>query len=208
MLSDLEVCDLLQAQYNGQSIFDFESRTGVVSVAVRRYPDCTAVLFEGSHNAVDWLSNAQFLGVPVDGLPGLIEAGFYDDMPETRDVLHPWLQPDKPVISAGHSRGAAHANIYARMLLAFTWQPSLVRRVKFGEPHSMDSVCARGFAESPAVSYRNYGSPLDQDLVCTVPFFPLVSSEYPTLVNVPAADDDPWLALRRHHLFLYRKALA
>lgn len=206
MLSDLDIANLLQAQYDGLSTFDYQNRIGAISVALKYYPDCTAVLFEGSHNIPDWFSNFEFIGIPVSGL-GLIEQGFYDDMPTALETLKPYLQPDKPIHIGGHSRGAAHCNVYARMLIASGYLPSMIRRTKFGEPHSMSAKCAEGFAGSPTTSYRNYGDPLDQDFVCTVPFYPLVASEAPTLVDAPGPPDDPWLLLKRHHLFLYTKAL-
>lgn len=200
----------LQLQYdNSMATFDYANRIGNVPIALKHFPDCDLVCFEGSRNLPDWYSNFKAWMIQVNGI-GRVEKGFYDDTPATVADLKPRLQPGKPLVITGHSRGAGHTNVVTRELILDGYDPRMIYRVKFGEPRSGDAVYAEGFAGSPAVSLRNYGDPLDQDWVCDVPLHfmltPYVPTEAPTMIDVPPAPDDEWGFLARHHLFLYEEA--
>lgn len=207
MLSDLECANLLQSQYNGDNIFDYQIRIGVVSIAVKYSPDCTIIAFEGSYNIPDWLSNLQvsMITTPL----GRVEEGFYTDLPEVYADLKPVLK-DKPIQCIGHSRGAAHANLFGLILIKDGFNN--ISRIKFGEPHSMDAETARDFAGSHGVSYWNYRDALQHDPVGSVPFYipalaPYVPSENRTLIDVAPMPDDTWGPLARHHIYYYIQGL-
>ncbi len=207
--SNREICDLLQNQYDDTLIADYQNRIGVVSLAVKRYPDCTLILFEGSRNIPDWYSNLKFLMVYIANF-GWVEQGFYTDMPAAIDSVLPYLQQDKPVFFGAHSRGGPHANIGTRLLINKGWKRENLHRVLFAPARCFDAAGAAILQGSPGTAYRNYGSELDQDWICCVPMHvlgaPYVNTDPWTLINQPAAEGDDWLLLKRHHLFLYRQS--
>lgn len=209
MLSDCEVADLLQAQYDGrQEVFDYSNTLGVVSYSIKHYPDFELLLFEGSHNVPDWFSNFQASLIRVNGFGG-VEQGFYEDIPAATADIQAHLVRSKPVRIGGHSRGAAHGHIAARQLILNGYSPALITRTLFGSPRPGDLDFAVGLAGSPCHSYRNYRSFDAQDIVCDVPlhFFleRYVHPEPQIKIDVAPMADDPWLILDRHHLFLYEK---
>lgn len=206
-LTDLECAKKLQEQYDNVAGFDRVLRIKGVDVAIKKYLDCTLVAFEGSHNVHDWLSNFEACMIRAPGFGG-VEMGFYDGIPETLKALDSDLDKSKPVYVTGHSRGAAHAHIFARALIIEGFVPSMVKRVVFGSPNPGDNILAGGLADSPVNSYRNYRNHLDQDFVCAVPEPVPVVAPYMhpgprIIIDQPGLPNDPWLLLARHHLFLY-----
>lgn len=210
MLSDLDCCDLLQSQYDGVSgVFDYQETIddGPVTYALKFYPDCSVVAFEGSHDLPDWISNFQAQMIFLRDLGG-VESGFYAGLPQAYTRIVPKLQKDKQVYCIGHSRGAAHANIFAAMLIkaGFT-----VHAVSFGLPRPGDNDLMKILQTQSNTWYRNYRNFIDQDFICDMPF-PTLDWHYahpsiPKIIDVPAPPDDPWLILSRHHLQLYRKGI-
>lgn len=207
-LTDLHCANLLQAQYDGVAgTFDDVRHINGVDVAYKKYSDCTAVAFEGSHDVQDWLSNFQACMIRVGNIGG-VELGFYTGIPEVLTALLPEIDKDKPVYVIGHSRGAAHAHIFARALIAAGFAPPIVKRVVFGSPNPGDNILAGGLTDSPVRSYRNYRNLLEQDYVCIVPepvpvLAPYMHPGERILIDMPAMKNDPWLFLARHHLYLY-----
>lgn len=204
-LSDLDCANLCQSQYNGEAIFDFANRIDDVSFAVKLYPDCTAIVFEGSHNAPDWFSNFDAVMVRPPGLGG-VERGFYDGLPETLAALSPMLN-GKLIYVTGHSRGAAHAHIFAAMLINAGYH---VEVVVFGSPRPGDAKLAEILAQAPNRSYWNYRDEFHHDIVGDVPeniIWPYIEPALRIKIDVEPLPDDPWLLLARHHLSLYIHAL-
>lgn len=208
MLTDLDCADLCLAQYDGKPIFDHIFHTCGVDYAIRFYPDCAAVVFEGSHNLPDWVSNFQAAMIDVPNFAG-VERGFYTGMPEVAVQAAPLLPKTAPVYVTGHSRGAAHALIFAAMLIK---QGYNVIVVVFGSPRPGDKRLAAILAQAPVRSYRNYHDFDEQDFVCDVPLdlrlvAPYVHPARQIVIDVPPVPDDPWMLLARHHLYLYRTGL-
>ncbi len=212
MLTDLNICDLLQQQYDGNSsAFDIVSNVAGVDWAFKLYNGMQVICFEGSHNVPDWIRD--FEAVMSHTMWGGVEEGFYTGMTQVAARLLPDLSFSSPLIVAGHSLGAAHAHILTAMLIAKGFTPERIKRVTFGSPRVGDKNFCGTLKNSPVRSYRNYGSILDQDYVCTVPTWIPIWAPYHhpgeyIYIDVPAEPDDKWLFLRRHHLFLYRKGLA
>lgn len=213
MLTDLQICDYLQAQYDKTpGTFDIVESTEDVDWALKIFPDCTLLAFEGSHDIPDWISNFKASMVKSE-YGGRVENGFNNGVSAALDVIIPEIPLNgDPVIIGGHSRGASHAHIATRGLIAHGFKADYIHRVVFGSPRVGDLEFCRGLEESPVTSYRNYGNFFDQDKVCQVPayipwFAPYHHPGAYTYVDIPGDPLDPWILLKRHHLFLYRKAL-
>lgn len=212
MRTATQIADNLLAQYNGEyQVFDLMTNIGGIDFAVKRWPDCTEIDFEGSHDPRDWLRDFQAIMIQVPGIGG-VEAGFNAGTDQVVDVLLKNIAKTLPVIIGGHSLGAAHAHIVARKLIAAGFTPSMVSRCVFGSPRPGDSVLAGGLKDSPVESYRNFQDFNHQDFVCDVPFEILLLAPFKhpgayKLVNVAPDANDPWGPLARHHMELYRKAL-
>lgn len=213
MLTDLQIIDLLQAQYDGKTDdFDFSGVTEGVSWAIKLYPDETLVACEGSHNPRDWLRDAQFILAPSP-YGGRAEFGFSMGVPATVKVILPNIPYNKPVTFAGHSLGASHAHLLARAFICedFHGYTHNIRRVVFGSPRVGDREFCQGLVGSPVRSYRNYRNFFDQDFVTSVPtYIPFISpyahpGDY-IYIDVPGDEMEEPL-FRRHHLPLYRQGV-
>lgn len=206
MLNDLQIALLLQSQYNGEKVFDYENRIGEVSFAIKYYDACTVVLFEGSFNAADWFSNFQALMIDVPRI-GRVEQGFYSSMPEAITDIMARLPGNKPVQIAGHSRGASHANVAASVLIDRGWAAGGIIRTTLAPARAGNSDFVKSLAGSPGTAYRNRKDEFNQDVVCCVPLHfllePYVDVDEWTNIDVPPAADDPWWVLGRHHIALY-----
>ena len=211
MLDDLQIAQLLAQQYDGTLVSDYAARIGEVSFAVKRYSDCTAVLFEGSFNIPDWWSNLQALMVTVPRI-GRIDQGFNDDMAETIADIIPRLQPGLPTYIGGHSRGAAHTNVAAAYLIDQGWDRKSIIRTTIAPPRTGNADFAKFLQGSPGTAYRNYHNEVEQDFVVCVPIHfklePYVAVDPWTVIYEAPALLDPWLLLRFHHLNLYQAGIA
>lgn len=210
MITDLTCATLLQSQYDGAKVFDYQDRVDNVSFAVKLLDDCSVILFEGTYNLPDWLSNFQAEMIAVKGLGG-VERGFYDGLPEVLALVKPKMQRNLPVYVTGHSRGAAHANIFAVMMLNEGFNQYLTR-ITFASPRCGDAEFNSRLLNISGYNYRNYHDEEHQDFVCDVPFHfnlcPYGRPEPTKLIDVPPAPNDPWLIFARHHLALYSSACA
>lgn len=207
MLSDLDCANLCQAQYDGKAIFDQSFSINGVDFSIKNYDDCGAIIFEGSHDLPDWISN--FDAVMVDTTIGGVEQGFYMGLSQCLLKAIPLLPKGKPIFVTGHSRGAAHAHLFAALLIKAGYD---VVVVTFGSPRPGDARLAAILSTKPNRSYRNYLDFDNQDFVCDVPLplpplTPYVHPSQQVIINSPAAPGDSWGILSRHHLFLYTKAL-
>ena len=208
MLSDLDLCNLCQAQYDGAyEQFDTTQSTSGVDWSAKIHPDCSVIVFEGSHDLPDWISNMEFRMVQVPDFAG-VEHGFNDGLPDTFIAAERYLPKENPVYVTGHSRGAAHALIFAALLVK---QGYKVICVTFGAPRAGDAQLAAILSEIPCRSYQNFHSFDDRDFVCTVPMpypFGYIHCGKQILIDVPPEEGDPWLLLARHHCFLYQEGVA
>jgi len=208
-LTDSQLADLVQAQYDYiPHIFDSIGIVSGVDYALKSYPDCTVISFEGSHDIPDWESNFRFNMIRVSGIGG-VEEGFYQGLLAVYQSRGYNLPMDKPVYCIGHSRGAAHAHIFAAILIQAGYKPENVIRVVWGSPKPGDASLTASLARSPCRSYRNYHDALKQDFVCVVPEpLPDMPFEHPgpyILIDEAPPEPDPWLLLARHHFYLYQK---
>lgn len=207
MLTDLQIAQLLQSQYNGESIFDYQDMIAGVTFAVKCYPDCNVVLFEGSHDVPDWEHDFEAAMIwPTELAGGGVHEGFWLGLREAFVKIQPYLAKDKLTILCGHSLGAGRVNPAAGFLLYLGF--TSVNRVKFAPPRSNDKNLARRLSNFPVTSYWNYHDEEHHDFVCDVPLFipiiaPYDTSEPHIMLDVAPQVDDAWGMLAYHHLFLY-----
>lgn len=208
MLSDLQIAQILQDQYNATpNTFDFADRIDDVSFGIKRLPDCTVIAFEGTYCLPDWMSNFDTVMIHPPGIGG-VSRGFYDGLPETLAALSPMLDRP-PIYCIGHSRGSAHAQIFAAMLINAGYK---VEVVTFGAPRTGDAALAAILSKSLCRWYRNYHDEEHQDLICEVPIdipelAPYVHPGTEIRIDIAPQPNDNWGVFARHHLFLYQQWL-
>ena len=210
MLTDYQIGQYLQAQYDGTLICDYQNRIGVVSVAVKRFLDFTLILNEGTFCLPDWASNFQASMRDVPRI-GRVEQGFYENVPETVQALKSFLQPDKPLQIGGHSRGASHTNVMAAVFIDDGWDRAMIRRTAIAPARCFDAAGVEFLKGCHGTAYRNCRDVFDQDFITDVPLHflgePYEITDPWTTIDSPAKPDDPWLLFRRHHLSLYQPFL-
>lgn len=208
MLSHLEYCDLLQAQYDATpGVFDHDfTDQNDDRYCIKYYPDCTVVAHEGSHDPENWYNNARFDMIRVQRLGGVAQ-GFYVGIPEATKQAIPLLPTNKPIYVIGHSRAGPRAWLMAALLRENGYTPIVVT---FACPRVGDAIFAATVKGIEGYSYRNYHNLDQQDFVCDVPFphpFGYVHPIQPILIDVAPDQHDEWGIFARHHLFLYRRGL-
>jgi pimeloyl-ACP methyl ester carboxylesterase len=115
--------------------FAFENHDGFVAVDDAKI----LVVFRGTNDAFDWLTNAQIAQVADDAYPGRVHAGFREAMAGLWPELAPLLPPPAaglPVLVAGHSMGGALATLAAHRLQNAEYDVHAVHT--FGSPRVGD----------------------------------------------------------------------
>lgn len=206
MLTDLQIATFLQSQYDGADVFDYANRIGVVSVAVKHFPDCTGVFFEGSYNFPDWVSNFKANMIQVDGLGG-VEFGFHENITETLGDILSMIPKDKPVFVGGHSRGSAHADIFGALLINLGYQVTVV---VFGSPRPGDHNLAAILTRGTHRAYKNRHDPVTNvPEPLFLPYWPYIHPTPFIMMNQkPSAGIfDTWGPLADHHFYLYLQGI-
>ncbi len=178
-----------------------------VTWAFKHLDGCDLIVFRGSVTLPDWIADFRAAAVPTR--IGHVHAGFYGGMETVLHDVRPMLS--QPFIIAGHSLGAARADILTGMMVTDGVPP--IARVVFGEPKPGLLDFSERIKDVPGRSYRN-GDGTHHDLVTDVPFsFPPLQYMHPTPiipVNCPPRADhfSDWGAFAWHHIELYETALA
>lgn len=214
MISDRQAALLSLDIYAAAPQFDFWS-SGLdgseVCFGIKRIGNDAALIFRGTADLEDWLSDFDHFGLAQKTPYGDIHPGFYKGMEIAVPKAIEFLKSDVPdnLLVGGHSLGAARADIAVEMLTAAGI--TVNRRVVFGEPKPAIGAFNVGVAKVSGVSYRNVVSP-HHDLITDVPFtFPPEDYGRPTpVVDVSAAapPNDPWGIFALHHMELYVTALS
>lgn len=212
MLTDLEIGNLLQQQYDAvEGVFDFSGTISDVSLAVKTYEDCVAVLFEGSHDIPDWKHDFEAeIIYPYLLNGGGVHAGFWEGLTEAINRILPYLAKDKPIILCGHSLGAGRVNPAAALLQSYGF--TLMKLIKFASPRSNDDKLSYMISCFPLKSYWNYHDELHHDFVCDVPRriepeFSYNTTEPKTMIDSPPPKEDSWGVWGWHHLSCYIRGL-
>jgi len=85
---------------------------------VAEHNEFVFVIFRGTTTAIEYASNAMFLTTPTDAYEGgRAHAGMWNTFKASRDEIHQIINAlggtEKPVVFAGHSRGAAFSTLQA-----------------------------------------------------------------------------------------------
>jgi hypothetical protein len=85
---------------------------------VAEHDEFVFVIFRGTTKAIEYVSNAMFLTTPTeDYTEGRAHAGIWNTFKASRDEIHQIISDmggaEKPVVFAGHSRGAAFSTLQA-----------------------------------------------------------------------------------------------
>lgn len=206
MLTDLDLCDLCQAQYDNAP-FDHDIIKDGDRCSIKYYLDCSVIVHEGSHDFLNWFNNVRFVMTLATDINCGVDEGFDINIGEMTSQALPLIPKDKPVYFTGHSRGAPRAQL---MAARFIKQGYDVRIVVFASPRPGDSILGKLLASVPHTQYRNYHGFLDQDFVCDAPApypFGYVHPIEPIIIDVAPPPNDEWGVLARHHLFLYREGI-
>ena len=210
MFTDLEIAQQLQALYaNDTTAFDrlyVADDFGGVCWAHKIVGDVVYIYLRGSETPQDWVRD--IMALPVDTPLGKVHHGFWLGM-EQLDAYIGREFFNYNVIVAGHSLGAARAEILAG-LLKLNGRPNIIKRVTFGEPQPAFNRLAMILHDVPGISYRAQENG-QVDLVTTVPLNlpPLFSYCHPTKTTRLEVVSDPKdkTMFKLHHMGLYVEGL-
>lgn len=167
MLTDYEICKILQAQYDGVAgVFDVSAPYGTVSWALKHFEDCDVIFFEGSHDLPDWERDFKAAMIHVDGLGG-VHGGFYEGLPEVLGNIKSLLSKEKPIKVCGHSLGGGEAHIFTGMLALDGCKA--LETVTFGSPLPGNQQLSDLIKPFPNRAYWNYRDFFHHDIVGSVP---------------------------------------
>lgn len=211
MISHLTCAQLIAAQYAGdKSQFDVfknpqSNDWSVLAWAAKKVEGVWIICFEGSHDPPDWAQDFRFLPIDRGGIT--FHRGFYYNMPETWDTIKKACPG--PKIFAGHSLGAARADVCTWMALQDG--EKALAYVRWGEPAPAYGPAFGNALEGiPGASYRNVKpSPRhanEVDLVTEVPpaiFDARHPQPFCDVYAQPDVEADKWGLLSWHHFGLY-----
>jgi lipase (class 3) len=175
--------------------------------ALKKLPEFDLIVFRGSLTLQDWINDVRAIAVPTR--IGHVHIGFHAGMEHAWSDAKPMIS--QPAIVAGHSLGAARADVLSALMTVDGAMPAA--RVVFGEPKPGLLDFAELIKDIPARSYRN-GDNVHHDLITDIPFsFPPMAYVHPTpIVPVccrPEGDAFEQLGVFAwHHVQLYETALA
>lgn len=220
MISDYVIADLLVRLYDptdepletaGFDHYESGENDGGICWASKRIDGIDVVCLRGSVTILDWIRDlcAFTAPFPNKGL-GPVHPGFKVGMDDAWAEIR--CKTRGPWIVAGHSLGAARADILTGLMVLDGAAP--LRRVVFGEPQPGFRRLADLIAGTPAVSYCNGSAAHDHDEVTDWPktllFERYVHPGPLTYVDVPPCEKAHGLLgpiFARHHMPLYREAL-
>ena len=156
----LKTAHLQEAQF-------FNSDVGTQCAVVTPEPgsgldDFAVLVFRGTHNLLDWLTNVKVLPRAWDG-PGKVHAGFRDAFESVWQAVDAFLDTIAgPVFYTGHSLGGALAT-----LAAARRAPQAL--YTFGAPRTGDAAFARALHTSGNIRVPTFRVVNNRDLVTRVP---------------------------------------
>ena len=202
MLNDYAIALLVQDLYDGDpdKTLDVMQCTSGVNWAMKFYPDCSVLIFEGTADILDIERDFDFPMEYVSGI-GRVHAGAYKGLQDVIQAAMPHLSKDKPLYVTGHSLGAMRAHIATALLVMFGY--TLIETVVFGSPLPGDRQLANALAPYPNRSYWNYHDVLNHDFIgnvpAPVPENPYMHPRQRLLIDEAPVYPDEWLLLAWHH---------
>ncbi len=118
MITDQEAVCYAQAIYDpvDQTAFDFNLMICGVSVGIKELDDVTIFSFAGSEKPLDFLRDGYLIPGYHQGV-GIVAEGFMVGMHSVFEYLIRYIKYAKSISITGHSLGASHAQIFAKMVI-------------------------------------------------------------------------------------------
>lgn len=214
MITDYDIAMLCAAAYSPAYVWDWwEDGPAHDDVAwgIKRVDDVTIIVFRGSTQFIDWRRDLDTWAEPKVSHPqlGPIHDGFFAGMEDAWARVQGHIKPGEPTMFAGHSLGAARANIMTGLAVVDGIAPA--RKVLFGSPKSGFQQLADITSKVPGASYRN-GNSVAHDPVTDVPYYvpPLLAYVHDRPLQTVCYPPTPGAELgifAWHHIGLYVKAL-
>jgi Lipase (class 3) len=206
------LCEASYAQTGGPLVpwdtwEDGTANNGVV-YGIKVVDGIDVVIFRGSTTFLDWWCDLDIRSPACVEHPelGRLHQGFYTGMEETWRKIR--ARGTAQMIFAGHSLGAARANILTALARLDGIAP--LRKVMFGEPKSGMPELAEITKAVPGASYRN-GDNVWHDDVTAVPYYlptePWSHDRDLTLVRADPPAFHEWGFFAWHAIPLYVRAL-
>lgn len=205
MLTDLDICKLLQAQYDQKpDVFDATIEADGVYASVKHYDFGTLVAFRGSTTPLDFFRDFEALMIDDPELGG-VEQGFMQGLRTAQAHVNTLLAPETPAIIAGHSLGAARAYLFAALRLVEGGNVGNV--TVFGSPRPGAQKVKDILASTLVHSYKNAGDPVTDVPFSLPPLVPYCEPREFIMLDVPPRRDDDWGIVAPHRLEYYQKGL-
>ena len=216
MISDADIATLCCGIYDYPGAepvawdhLDTGEKDDGVCWGVVKHSEADVIVLRGSTTLWDWVRDFSFVGDPLAHRDlGQVHYGFTFGVPEMWDEAKQIV--GKNVIVAGHSLGAARADVLTALMVLDGNPP--MATVVFGEPMPGYKSFCDIISPYPRRSYCNRDSN-GHDSVTDVPFadflFPYTRPS--PLIYVSASPDqnlrERWKCFAMHHMTLYVKAL-
>ncbi len=207
MLNDYEICQLLQAQYDGEQ-FDSTIDISGVYVSVKQLPDCSVVMFRGSTTPLDFWRDFEGLMVR-DAYIGGVEQGFITGLRDVSAHLE-WMFPEdggRQAIFTGHSLGAARALLFAGLWQKYNHLEAINEVVVFGAPRPGGQKLKDILAPVTIRSYKNAHDPVTDVPIDLGLLEPYCEPAPFIMLDVPPAPDDDWGIVAPHRLQYYAQGV-
>jgi hypothetical protein len=207
-LSHFDICKTLQDQYDGKLVASDTVKQYAKdgdNFATIKTPDSFRILFEGSHDFLNWFYNFDDIMIYPPELNGVgVVSGFWKNLMTLFNAIESDLPSDVLISCEGHSRGAGMADQFAAMLACKGF--TKLQCVTFGRPNVGDEALAKiHHGNISNTSYWNYGTWIEHDIVGDGPphlLFPFTQTSPRTTIKAPPAPDDKWPdPLSWHHLY-------
>lgn len=158
MLSDLQLAEYLQSQYNGELS---NVPNAKVDFAILPDEDAIYLLFEGSHDIKDAMADLEAI-MTVCAF-GRVHNGAWQGLSES---LPKTLPKDKFIVCSGHSLGAMRAQLAFRELYRLGYQD--IKCISFECPRFGDREAINyGIGENR--TYQNYNNLFEHDAFTMIP---------------------------------------
>ena len=206
MVTSTDCIDRIVAQYDSTAKVDHFFSCMAVDFSVTRFPDYIEVLCEGSHDKQDWWNN--FKAWPsYQRDDSYIMYGFDEGTDQALEDAMKYFDKSAPMYLVGHSRGAAHAHVFAKKLIDVGFDARQLHRVVFGSPKPGDPLFASKLLQSPLLSRMNRRDMFHQDIICCEPMIGnFVHPGARSIILQEPKPDDPWGPAAYHRSEYYQQA--
>ena len=204
MVTDYDICQLLQRQYDGEQ-FDTTIDISGVYCSVSHLSDCSVVMFRGSTTPLDFWRDFEGLMVK-DAAIGGVEQGFITGLRDVKAHLNNiYFSSKNPLIIAGHSLGAARALLFSGLIRLERWMIDSV--IVFGSPRPGGSYLKSILWPLTIRSYKNNKDPVTDVPIDLGLLEPYCEPRDFIMLDVPPVPNDDWGLVAPHRLSYYAQGV-